>query len=160
MAKSNIKTNAMRMLERAKIPFRTLDYRVDEADLSGEHAAQELNMPPEKVFKTLVLHGDKTGYFVCCIPVNSEVDLKRAAKVSGNKSADMIPMKDLVQVTGYMRGGCSPIGMKKKFPTFIDESAVQLSEIAISAGIRGTQILMDPMALIDFIEGIPCNVRK
>lgn len=155
-----VKTNVMRILEKAKLSFRTMDYKVDENDLSGEHAAIELNMPPEKVFKTLVLHGDKTGYFVCCIPVNCEVDLKLAAKVSGNKSADMIPMKDLVKVTGYMRGGCSPIGMKKKFPAFIDESALALDEIAVSAGVRGTQILMDPTVLMNFIEGTPCNVRR
>ena len=148
------KTNAMRMLEAAGIPFRTAEYQVDESDLSGMHVAQQLGQPPEQVFKTLVLKGEKTGYLVCCIPVNEELDLKKAAKAAKDKKAEMIPMKDLLSVTGYIRGGCSPVGMKKKFPTFIDETAVLFDEIAVSAGVRGAQIIISPDDLCRFVNGV------
>lgn len=147
-----IKTNAMRLLEKAKITFRTVAYEVDENDLSGIHVAVQLKQPPEQIFKTLVVKGDKTGYFVCCIPVDKELDLKKAARLSGNKSAEMIPLKDLQKVTGYIRGGCSPIGMKKQFPTYIHQTAVEWEEIAVSAGIRGMQILLPPKALAEYIK--------
>ena len=147
------KTNAMRIAENAGISFRTKKYEVDEENLSGIHAAQMIGMPCEQVFKTLVLKGEKIGYFVCCIPVDRELDLKKVAKAAGDKKAEMIPMKDLLSVTGYIRGGCSPIGMKKKFPTYIDETAQLFDEIAVSAGKRGEQILIDPGALKDLVEG-------
>lgn len=146
------KTNAMRMLEAAGIAFRTAEYEVDENDLSGMHVANQLGQPPEQVFKTLVLKGEKKGYLVCCIPVNEELDLKKAAKAFGDKKAEMLPLKDLLNVTGYIRGGCSPVGMKKKFPTIIDETAILFDEIAVSAGVRGAQIIIEPNALCEFVQ--------
>lgn len=146
------KTNAVRMLEAAGIKFRTAEYKVDENDLSGMHVAEQLGQPPEQVFKTLVLKGEKTGYLVCCIPVNAELDLKKAAKAAKDKRVEMLHMKDLLSVTGYIRGGCSPVGMKKKFPTFIDETAILFDEIAVSAGIRGAQIIVEPNALCEYVE--------
>ena len=145
------KTNAVRMLEAAGIDFRTAEYEPDENDLSGMHVAQQLGQPPEQVFKTLVLKGEKTGYLVCCIPVNEELDLKKAARAAKDKKVEMIPMKELLPVTGYIRGGCSPIGMKKKFPTFIDETAILFDEIAVSAGVRGAQIIIDPEKLCAYV---------
>ena len=142
----------MRQLDTAKIQYTVKEYEVDENDLSGVHVATQLGQPVEQVFKTLVLHGDKIGYFVCCLPVAQELDLKKVARVSGNKHAEMIPMKDLLGVTGYVRGGCSPIGMKKKFPTFIDETCILFDEIAVSAGVRGMQIIINPQTLIDFVD--------
>lgn len=147
------KTNAVRMLEAAKINFRTAEYTVDENDLSGMHVAEQLGQPPEQVFKTLVLKGEKKGYLVCCIPVDRELDLKKAAKAAGDKKVEMIPMKDLLSVTGYLRGGCSPVGMKKKFPTYIDETAILFDEIAVSAGVRGGQIIIAPDDLCNYVEG-------
>lgn len=146
------KTNVMRLLDKAGIAYRHLEYEVDESDLSGAHAADVLGLDHGTVFKTLVLHGDKTGYFVCVIPVDDEVDLKKAAKVSGNKKAEMIPMKDLISVTGYIRGGCSPIGMKKLFPTYIHETARDIDEISVSAGQRGVQVILDAASLADYIH--------
>ena len=146
------KTNVMRLLEAAGIPFETREYEVDENDLSGVHVANQLGQPVEQVFKTLVLKGEKTGYFVCCIPVAEELDLRKAAKAAGDKKAEMLPMKELLPVTGYIRGGCSPIGMKKKFRTFIDETAVLFENIAVSAGVRGAQIVINCEALADYVE--------
>ena len=117
------KTNAARLLDKAKIAYELIPYEVDEKDLSAIHVAASLGEDIEQVFKTLILHGDKTGYFVCVIPGEHEVDLKLAAKVSGNKKCDLIPMKELLPLTGYIRGGCSPIGMKKPFPTYIHETS-------------------------------------
>lgn len=148
-----VKTNAMRLLETAGIDFQTNEYEVDDHDLTGAHAADLMGMDYDTVFKTLVLKGEKTGYLVCCIPVDEELDLKKAARAAGDKRVEMIPMKDLLSVTGYIRGGCSPIGMKKKYPTFIEETAILHDQISISAGIRGQQILIFPQALVDFIEG-------
>lgn len=145
-----VKTNAMRLLQTAKIPFRMMEYEVDENDLSGVHVATQLGQPVEQVFKTLVLKGEKTGYLVCCIPVAEELDLKKVAKAAGDKKVEMIAMKELLPVTGYIRGGCSPIGMKKQFPTFIDETAMLFDEIAVSAGIRGAQIILSPDALLQY----------
>ncbi|MCI7812486.1 MAG: Cys-tRNA(Pro) deacylase [Lachnospiraceae bacterium] len=150
---ASVKTNAMRIVESAQVAFRTKEYEVDEEDLSGIHAAQMIGMPCEQVFKTLVLKGEKTGYFVCCIPVDMELDLKKVAKAVGDKKAEMIPMKDLLTVTGYIRGGCSPIGMKKKFPTYLEETAQLFDEIAVSAGKRGEQILIHPEDLRILVEG-------
>ena len=145
------KTNAMRLLEKAGIPFTTAEYEVDENDLSGTHAAEVLGQDPDTMFKTLVLKGDKSGYFVCCIPVNKELDLKKAAKASGNKKCEMLHVKDLLGVTGYIRGGCSPVGMKKKFPTFMDKSAENCEKISVSAGMRGIQIITEPKKLCEYI---------
>lgn len=141
------KTNAIRLLEQAGIYYEARMYPVDESDLSGTHAAEVLGLPAGQVFKTLVLRGAKTGYFVCCIPVDQEVDLKKAAKAVGDKKAEMLPMKDLLPVTGYLRGGCSPVGMKKKFPTFFDASAQKWERISVSAGTRGEMVLVGPERL-------------
>ena len=146
-----ITTNPMRMLTTAGIPFEAMEYAYDESDLSGTHAAAELGLDPDATFKTLVLRGDKNGLFVCCIPVAEEVDLKKAAVISGNKKAEMIHVKELPVLTGYVRGGCSPIGMKKAFPTYMDETAQLFDTIAVSAGIRGQMLLLSPDALKDFI---------
>ena len=144
MSKKIQKTNAMRILDQKKIEYRTMTYEVDEGDLSGEHAAEKLGVDPDVVFKTLVLKGDKTGYIVACIPVRATLDLKALAAVSHNKSVEMIHMKDLLGVTGYIRGGCSQIGMKKLFHTYIDEKAFGYPEIVFSAGMRGLQIVASP----------------
>ena len=144
-------TNPMRMLTAAGIPFEAMEYAYDESDLSGTHAAAELGLDPDATFKTLVLRGDKNGLFVCCIPVAEEVDLKKAAVISGNKKAEMIHVKELPVLTGYVRGGCSPIGMKKVFPTYMDETAQLFETIAVSAGIRGQMLLLNPDGLKEFI---------
>ena len=146
------KTNAARLLDRAKIAYELIPYRVDEEHLAATHVAEQLGEPIECVFKTLVLKGDRTGHFVCVIPGDREVDLKAAARVSGNKKCDLIPMKELLPTTGYIRGGCSPIGMKKPFPIFIHATAADYPYIYISAGIRGLQIKIAPEALIDFVR--------
>ncbi|MDE5638937.1 MAG: Cys-tRNA(Pro) deacylase, partial [Odoribacter sp.] len=150
MATKINKTNAARLLDKVGIPYELIPYEVDENNLAAIHVAEQLHEDIQCVFKTLVLHGDKTGYFVCVIPGDREVDLKLAAKVSGNKKADLIPMKELLPVTGYIRGGCSPIGMKKNFPTFIHDTCLHFPHIFISAGIRGLQIKIAPDALIRY----------
>ena len=147
-----VKTNVMRLLDKAKIRYRHMEYEVDENDLSGTHAADVMGVQHEILFKTLVLHGDKTGYLVCVIPVDDEVDLKKTAKISGNKKVEMLPMKELLPLTGYIRGGCSPIGMKKQFPTYIHESAEVLDEIGVSAGQRGQQVMLSPNELAKYIR--------
>ena len=146
------KTNAARLLDAAGIEYELVPYSYSEEDLSAESVAAEFNEPIEQVFKTLVLRGDKTKEFVCVIPGDMEVDLKVAAKISGNKNCEMLHVKDLLPTTGYIRGGCSPIGMKKPFPTFIHESALLYDYIYISAGKRGLQIKINPQALIDFVK--------
>jgi len=145
------KTNAARLLDKAKITYELIPYSVDESDLGAIHVAEQLNEPIEKVFKTLLLKGDKTGYFVCVIPGAEEVDLKLAAKVSGNKNCEMIPMKELLPVTGYIRGACSPIGMKKLFPTYIHETCLDFDRIYVSAGQRGLQLYLTPKDLIEVV---------
>lgn len=147
------KTNAIRILESKGISFRTLEYEVDEDDLSGETVANKIGADPDTVFKTLVGRGDKTGLTVFCIPVTAELDLKKAAVASGNKRVEMIKQKELLPLTGYVKGGCSPIGMKKLYPTYIDETAQLFDKIYFSAGVRGTQILMNPDDLINVVEG-------
>ena len=147
-----IKTNAMRMLDAAKIPYQVLEYEVDESDLSGLHIAEQLQFPKEQMFKTLVAKGDKTGPLVFCIPVGRELDLRPAAALTGNKKIEMIHVKDLLGLTGYIRGGCSPIGMKKKFPTWIDASALDFEQITVSSGTRGAQLLLDRAELIKFVQ--------
>lgn len=138
------KTNVIRLLEANKIPHEIKIYQVDENDLSGTTVAQKISIDEKTVFKTLVVEGDKTGIVVFCVPVNSELNLKKAATVSGNKKVELIPTKNLLAITGYIRGGCSPIGMKKKYPTYIDETAQLFDKIYFSAGIRGMQIGLHP----------------
>ena len=150
------KTNAARLLDKAKIAYELIPYEVDENDLSAVHVAASLGENIEQVFKTLVLHGDKPGYFVCVVPGEHEVDLKLAAKVSGNKKCELIPMKELLPLTGYIRGGCSPLGMKKHFPTYIHESCLLYPFIYVSAGIRGLQIKIAPEALIREVRAEVC----
>ncbi len=152
------KTNVARLLDKAKVKYELIPYEVDDHDLSAIHVAESLGENIEQVFKTLVLHGDKTGYFVCVIPGEHEVNLKLAAKVSGNKKCDLIPMKDLLPLTGSIRGGCSPIGMKKHFPTYIHETCEQFPYIYVSAGIRGLQIKLAPTDLIKESKAVICNL--
>ncbi len=158
MATKINKTNVARLLDKVGIPYELIPYEVDENNLAAIHVAEQLHEDIQCVFKTLVLHGDKTGYFVCVIPGDREVDLKLAAKVSGNKKADLIPMKELLPVTGYIRGGCSPIGMKKNFPTFIHDTCLHFPHIFISAGIRGLQIKIAPDTLIRYTSALPCQL--
>ena len=146
------KTNAMRRLDSAKIPYEIMTYTVDENDLSGTHIADQIGIPYEQCFKTLVAVGDKTGPLVFCIPCDKEIDLKLAASITGNKRIEMIHVKDLLALTGYIRGGVSPIGMKKKFPTYIDETAILFDRITVSSGMRGAQLLLSVEALLPFIE--------
>ena len=150
------KTNAARLLDKAKIAYELIPYEVDENDLSAIHVADSLGENIEQVFKTLVLHGDKNGHFVCVIPGEHEVDLKLAAKASGNKKCDLIPMKELLPLMGYIRGGCTPIGMKKPFPTYIHESCLNYPYIYISAGQRGLQLKLDPNDLIKEVHAEVC----
>ena len=137
-------TNAMRLLTKAGIPFDTSEYPVDESDLSGVHAAEALGVEPDRVFKTLVARGDRKGLSVFCIPVAEELDLRKCAAATGDKKIEMIHVKELPGLTGYIRGGCSPIGMKKKYPTWIDETAVLFDRIYVSAGLRGQQLVLAP----------------
>lgn len=151
MTKKIEKTNAARLLDRAKIAYDLVPYTVDEDNLAATHVAEELGEDIATVFKTLVLRGDREGLFVCVIPGDKEVDLKAAARVSGNKKADLIPMKELLPTTGYIRGGCSPIGMKKPLPTFIHSTCMEHQRIYISAGVRGLQIAIAPQDLIAYV---------
>ena len=145
-----VKTNAMRLLDKAKIKYGTIEYEVDENDLSGVTIAKKANLDDKMVFKTLVAKGDKTGYLVFCIPVAKEVDLKKAAKISGNKKIEMVHVKDLLGLTGYIRGGCSPVGMKKKFDTYFDETCKNFEKITVSAGVRGCQLLLNTSDITKF----------
>ena len=146
------KTNAVRLIEQAKIPFRCTEYAYDEHDLNGMHAAEAIGMPPEQVCKTLVARGEKTGINVFCIPVCCELDLKKAAKAAGDKNMEMVAVKELLNLTGYIRGGCSPVGMKKKYPTYFDETCVLWEEIAVSAGARGHQMILPPEELATLVN--------
>lgn len=152
------KTNVARLLDKAAIPYRLLPYTVDPDNLAADHVAEELQEDINRVFKTLVLHGDKTGYLVCVVPGNLEVNLKATAKVSGNKKVEMIPMKSLLSVTGYIRGGCSPIGMKKHFPTFIHSTAENFRTIFVSAGVRGLQLELSPADLIKAAQAVTADI--
>jgi Cys-tRNA(Pro)/Cys-tRNA(Cys) deacylase len=152
------KTNAARMLDKAKIAYELIPYEVDESDLSAVHVADQLGENVDQVFKTLVLHGDKIGHFVCVIPGDKELNLKLAAKVSGNKSCDMILMKELLPTTGYIRGACSPIGMKKHFPTYIHNTCLDFPHIYVSAGQRGLQIKINPNDLIKEVRAEVCTL--
>ncbi len=146
------KTNAMRLLEAAKIPFEIMEYAVDESDLSGVSTARKTGKDPSQIFKTLVFSGEKQGYGVCCIPACEELDLKKTAKAFGEKKVEMLHVKDLLKVTGYIRGGCSPVGMKKQFPTVIDETAALFDKIYVSAGVRGIMLGIEPSALAEYVS--------
>jgi Cys-tRNA(Pro)/Cys-tRNA(Cys) deacylase len=152
MAKKLEKTNAARLLDRARIAYDLVPYEVDENNLAATHVAEQLGEQIEQVFKTLVLKGDRNGFLVCVVPGNGEVDLKKAARASGNKSVAMIPMKELLPTTGYIRGGCTPIGMKKRFPTFLHTTALDFEHIYISAGVRGLQLRIAPTDLVQYTE--------
>lgn len=154
MAKNDIKkTNAARLLDQAGIPYELIPYTVDENNLAADHVAHELGEDIRQVFKTIVLHGERAGHFVCVVPGDCEIDLKKAAQAAGAKKAELIAMKELLPLTGYIRGGCSPIGMKKPFPTFFHNSATDFDAIYISAGQRGLQLRIAPMQLIGFVKG-------
>ncbi|MBQ5724796.1 MAG: Cys-tRNA(Pro) deacylase [Clostridia bacterium] len=154
------KTNAMRLLAGAGIAYEVLTYEVDENDLSGVHIAEQIGLPLEMVFKTLVARGDRTGPLVFCIPVAEEIDLRAAASLTGNKKIEMVHVKDLLGLTGYIRGGCSPVGMKKKFPTYFDSSVARQTRMTVSAGVRGAQLLLDRAALVDYVEGTLLPLTK
>jgi Cys-tRNA(Pro)/Cys-tRNA(Cys) deacylase len=145
------KTNAVRLVQQAGIPCREEFYEFDENDLNGNHAAAAIGFPPEQVFKTLVARGERTGINVFCIPVCCELDLKKAAKAAGDKNMELIHVKELLGLTGYIRGGCSPVGMKKRYPTYFDETCQLWDEIAVSAGERGHQMILPPMELADLV---------
>ncbi|MCF0194902.1 MAG: Cys-tRNA(Pro) deacylase [Bacteroidaceae bacterium] len=148
------KTNVCRLLDKAGVAYDMVAYEWDESDLSATHVAEALGEDIERVFKTIVLHGDKTGHFVCVVPGDSEIDLKAAAKVSANKKCELIPMKELLPLTGYIRGGCSPIGMKKRFPTYIHSTARTFDTIYVSGGQRGLQIRLSPLRLAEMCGAV------
>ena len=152
------KTNAARLLDKAKIQYELVPYEVDENDLAATHIAEQLGENIKQVFKTLVLKGDKTGHFVCVVPGDDEVDLKKAAKVSGNKKVDLIAMKELLPTTGYIRGGCSPVGMKKSFPTYFHYTCRDFDYIYVSAGVRGLQFKIQPEPLIAYTRAILADI--
>ena len=152
------KTNAIRILQQAKIPFQEAFYEFDENDLNGMHAANAIGFPPEQVYKTLVVRGAKTGIHVFCIPVCCELDLKKAAAATGDKNVALVPVKELLALTGYIRGGCSPVGMKKRYPTHFEESCLLFDKVAVSAGERGHQMIVDPEALAALVGADYCNV--
>jgi Cys-tRNA(Pro)/Cys-tRNA(Cys) deacylase len=146
------KTNAARYLDRSKIDYRLVEYEVDESDLSAESVANKVNLPPEQVFKTLVARGDKTGVLLACVPAGAELDLKAIAAISGNKKVEMVPVKEIEALTGYIRGGVSPIGTKKHYPFYMDESGMTFPFISVSAGVRGCQLFVDPRSLSKILE--------
>ena len=154
------KTNAARFLDSLNIDYKLCEYEIDESDLSAESVAKKVSLPPGQVFKTLVARGDKTGVLMACIPGNSELYLKAMATVSGNKKVEMVHVKEIQQLTGYIRGGVSPIGTKKHYPTFLDESAMKFPFISISAGARGSQIFISPGDLVELLNIKPCKVAK
>ena len=159
-AAGQVRTNAMRLLDQAGISYSTQEYEYDEDHLGGDHVVKQLGIDPETCFKTLVARGEKRGIMVFCIPVLEELDLKKAAIVTGDKKIEMVHVKELFGLTGYIRGGCTPIGMKKKYPTYIEETALLFDRIYLSGGQRGVQIVIDPQDLIDFVEAEPCEIVK
>ena len=150
-----VKTNAMRLLAQAGIEYELIEYKVDEENLAGVHVAEQTGLPVEVVFKTLVARGEKCGFLVFCIPVAEELDLKKAAQVVGDKKIELVHVKELLALTGYVRGGCSPVGMKKKFPTYFDETIILFDKIAVSAGVRVAQVFLDGGALVSYL-GAQC----
>ena len=160
MTEKSVKTNAMRLLETAGIPYRTAEYEVDENDLSGAHVVELLGLDKDMVFKTLVARGKKRGILVFCIPVCEELDLKKCAQAAGEKKIELIHVKELLGLTGYVRGGCSPIGMKKKYPTTLDETAILFDKIYVSAGQRGVQVILNPEQLAAYIGADFADLTK
>jgi len=154
------KTNAARILDGLKVEYKLCEYEVDESDLSAESVAKKVNLPLEEVFKTLVARGDKTGVLLACIPGGMELDLKAIAEISGNKKVEMVPLKEVQPLTGYIRGGVSPIGTKKHFPFYLDERAIKFPFISISAGIRGCQIFIEPGILLRVLQGKTGNLSR
>ncbi len=154
------KTNAARFLDSLKIDYKLLEYEIDESDLGAENVAKKVNLPPGQVFKTLVARGDKTGILMACIPGNAELDLKAMAAVSGDKKVEMVYVKEIQQITGYIRGGVSPIGTKKRYPIFLDEGAMGFPFISISAGARGSQIFISPGDLIKALNIKLCKIAR
>lgn len=159
MAEKPVVTNAMRLLRAAGVAFSTMTYEVDEQDLSGVTVAKKTGMKPEEVFKTLVLRGERQGVMVCVIPVELEVDLKKLAHAAGDKKVEMTPMRELLSLTGYIRGGCSPIGMKKRYPTFFDESILKQETVLVSAGKIGQQVELSPATLIELTGGKTADIK-
>ena len=158
MGKDQKKTNAARLLDQGKVSYELVAYEVDPDNLAATHVAESLGEPIEKVYKTLVLHGDKTGYFVCVVPGAEEVDLKKAAAASGNKKAEMIPMRDLLGITGYIRGGCTAIGMKKPYPVYLQKEALSLDSFYVSAGQRGLQLKLNPADYKAFTKATEADI--
>lgn len=154
------KTNAMRLLDGAGIAYAAKTYAYDEQDLSGVHAAALMDMPPQQVFKTLLAKGERTGYFVCCLPSDAELDLKKAAAAAGDKRAELVPLKDLLPLTGYVRGGCSPVGMKKRYPTVLDGSALDSAEISVSGGARGLSLVLAGRDLADYTGAVVADIKR
>ncbi|HEX3030660.1 MAG TPA: Cys-tRNA(Pro) deacylase [Bacillota bacterium] len=154
------KTNAARLLDGLKIPYELKEYQVDENDLSAENVASKVGLPPEQVFKTLVARGDKTGVLLACIPGSVELDLKALAAVSGNKKTELVALKEVQSLTGYIRGGVSPLGTKKKYPVYLDESAFQFPFISVSAGIRGGQLLLEAGHLAKAVEAVTGTLTR
>jgi Cys-tRNA(Pro)/Cys-tRNA(Cys) deacylase len=154
------KTNAARYLDSLKIDYRLVEYEVDESDLSAESVARKVNLPLEQVFKTLVARGDKSGVLMACIPGNTELDLKAMATVSGNKKVEMVHVGEIQQLTGYIRGGVSPIGARKQYPIFLDESALRFPLISVSAGVRGSQIFISPGDLVRALDITVCKIAR
>lgn len=154
------KTNVMRLLDAAGIAYHAASYAFDEADLNGMHAAEAIGMPPEQIFKTLVARGERSGVLVFCIPVCCELDLKKAARAAHEKKIELLHVRELLPVTGYVRGGCSPIGMKKQFPTFLDETAQLYAQIGVSAGCRGCQVLLAPIQLASYVNASLCDLTE
>ena len=152
------KTNAMRLLDAANIPFTLFEYPSDDPKQTAEDVARHVGLPPEQVFKTLTVRGEKRGILVFCIPANASLNLKKAAAAAGDKKLEMLPQKELLGATGYIHGGCSPIGMKKKYPTYIDETCLLCGRIAVSGGQRGLQLVIEPEALIRYTDAVVCDV--
>jgi Cys-tRNA(Pro)/Cys-tRNA(Cys) deacylase len=153
-----IKTNAMRLLDQEGISYQAMEYEVDENNLAGVHVAEQIGLPLEQVFKTLVAKGEKNGIMVFCIPVACELNLKKIATIVNDKKIEMIHVKDLLGLTGYIRGGCSPVGMKKKFKTYMDETAILFDDITISAGVRGCQLLVEREKLVEYLDATLCDL--
>jgi Cys-tRNA(Pro)/Cys-tRNA(Cys) deacylase len=153
-----VKTNAARMLDAASIRYELREYEVDEGDLSAPRVAEKIGMPPEQVFKTLVARGDRSGVLMASIPANTELDLKALAAASGNKKVELVAVKEVLPLTGYMRGGVSPIGVRKPYPFYLDETAILFDVISVSAGLRGCQVVLAPDDLARITEATYCAI--
>lgn len=155
-----IKTNAMRILDAAKIAYTTKEFDNDESNVLQDHSIKQLGIAKEEIFKTLVTRGDKTGITIFCIPLELQLDLKKCASVSGNKKIEMVHVKEMLGLTGYVRGACSPVGMKKKYPTYIDETAILYNEIGVSAGAHGCELVLNGEVLATFVDATLCDITK